>query len=509
MKSHRPLVSFRRTKFLFICFAFFISGFAVSKGVNVAEALQKDILDEYKILKTFSDVLGIVEKNYVEPVEIDSLVEGAIRGMLTTLDPHSAYMNKDHYKSLKEETSGEFGGLGIEITLKDDVITVVAPIEDSPASRVGIQPGDQILKIEDEFTKNLTLEEAVKRMRGPKGSSVRIAVGRKGSRDLIPFTVVRDNIKVKSVRSRSLDKGFGYVRLAQFQEGSSDEFRNALDSLEKEAGGALKGLVIDMRNNPGGLLNQAIRIADLFLKDGVVVYTEGRLESQKQKFFAHNDNIEPDYPLIVLVNEGSASASEIVAGALQDHGRALVLGQQTFGKGSVQTVLPMESGDAVRLTTALYYTKSGRSIQAEGIKPDIEVEQRKLTDDDKNDLERAVSRVKEKDLPRAIKNPSSRPDSDGKSPDSTKNPNDKKNNSEKERTESSDDNSERESQDREPVTIRSLMEMDVSSLLKLDTQLNEAYKLLKMWERFKKSAPGADHATALIAGGDENNEMNL
>jgi carboxyl-terminal processing protease len=439
----------------------FTLGFVFAKTIDFAEALQNDSLDEYKILKTFSDVLGLVEKNYVESVEIEALVEGAIKGMLATLDPHTGYMNSKHYTSLKEETSGEFGGLGIEITVKEGVLTVVAPIEDSPAFKAGVQSGDQIVKIEEEFTKNLSIEDAVKKMRGPKGTSVTISVSRKGKKELRPITVVRDIIKVKSVRFRTLGDGFGYIRLAQFQEGSSDEFRQALKDLDGLNGSTLKGLIIDVRNNPGGLLNQAIRIADLFLKEGVVVYTEGRLESQKQKFYAHNDKIEPGYPIIVLVNEGSASASEIIAGALQDHGRALILGKQTFGKGSVQTVLPMESGDALRLTTALYYTKSGRSIQAEGITPDIEVEMKRVSDEDRTQAESSLPRVKEKDLPGAIKNPGTVSG-----------------------TQKKDDEESIKSDEIEPLTVRSLMSMDFDKLLLLDSQLDEAYKLLVAWNRF-------------------------
>lgn len=451
----------------------FLLGFGFAKTIEFAEAVQSSVKDEYKILKTFSDVLGLVEKNYVEAVDIDGLVEGAIKGMLTTLDPHTGYMNKQHYDSLREETSGEFGGLGIEITVKEGVLTVVAPIEDSPAFKAGVKAGDQIIKIEDEFTKNLSLEDAVKRMRGPKGTTVTISVGRKGRKDLLPVNVVRDIIKVKSVRYRTLGEGFGYIRLAQFQEGSSDEFRKALKDLDGLNGNvALKGLIIDVRNNPGGLLNQAIRIADLFLKEGVVVYTEGRLESQKQKFYAHNDAIEPEYPIIILVNEGSASASEIIAGALQDHGRALIMGKQTFGKGSVQTVLPMESGDALRLTTALYYTKSGRSIQAEGIKPDIEVELKKVSEEDRAEAEKSMPRVKEKDLPGAIRNPSGQNKS-GASDKSI----------ESEKSTGEDAGS---ADSKEPITIRSMMSMDLTSLLSIDSQLDEAYKLLVTWDRFGK-----------------------
>jgi len=456
-------------KYKIILVAIFIFALITPRAVSIAQAVQADASDQYEILKTFANVITLVEKNYVEGVNMNQLVEGAIKGMLMTLDPHTSYLNTLTYKSLKEETSGEFGGLGIEINMKDGLLTVVSPIEDSPAFRAGIQPGDQIIKIEDEYTKNLTLEDAVKRMKGPKGTAVKISVQRKGAKSLIPVSIVRDIIKVKSVRSRPLDPGYGYIRLAQFQDGSSDEFKNALDAL---GGNSMKGLVIDVRNNPGGLLNQAIRVADLFLKDGVVVYTEGRLESQKQKYFAHDDGNEPDYPIVLLVNEGSASASEIIAGALQDHGRALVLGQQTFGKGSVQTVLPMEGGDALRLTTALYYTKNGRSIQAEGIKPDIEVELKPLTKDGEKNGEEQL-RIKEKDLPGAIKNPNSKDSGKSKGKEPIK------------------EELELEDEDMKPITIRSLMEMDLKELLKLDSQLDEALKLLKTWNRFQapKEAP--------------------
>ena len=453
-----------------ICSALgFTAGFLSSRNIDFAQALQLDGSDDYKILKTFTDVIGLVEKNYVEKVDLNNLVEGAIKGMLLVLDPHTSYMNKELYKSLKEETAGEFGGLGIEINVKDGMLTVVSPIEDSPAFRVGVKSGDQIVKIGDEFTKNLTLEDAVKKMRGPKGTSVKIFVARKGRKDLLPFSIVRDVIKVKSVRYRNLGAGYGYIRLAQFQDASSSEFQNALQKLGGEDGKGIKGLIIDVRNNPGGLLNEAIRIADLFLKEGVVVYTEGRLESQKQKYYAHDDSNEPEYPIILLVNEGSASASEIIAGALQDHKRALVLGKQTFGKGSVQTVLPMEDGDALRLTTALYYTKNGRSIQAEGIKPDIEVELKTQKEESKKDKQGVVlPRIKEKDLPGAIKNPLHKDDSVTPNTDSQ-------------------DDKDQEVDVQEPLTMKSFMEMDLDQLLKLDNQIGEALNLLKTWNTFKDS----------------------
>ena len=444
--------------------------------IGQVSAKESRVVDEYHYLKTFTDVLALVEKNYVEPVDVERLVEGAIKGMLLTLDPHSGYLGLDVYKELQVETKGKFGGLGIEITVKNGLLTVVAPIEDSPAIRAGVEPGDQIIKIEDEFTKDLSLLDAVKKLRGPKGTPVTISVHREGYKELIPITVIRDVIKVKSVRWRELEDGYGYVRLAQFQEGSAREFLKAIEKLsELGPKKEIKGLVIDLRNNPGGLLNQAVRVADIFLKDGLIVYTEGRLETQKQKYAAHNDGAEPDFPIIVLINGGSASASEIVAGALQDHGAAVILGQQSFGKGSVQTILPMERGDALRLTTALYFTKSGRSIQAEGVTPDIIVSDKRFPPDSEELLEDESEESqqlmrKEKDLPGAIKNPNKKKRKDKKkSSDSA----------------SSSDPEEDKADKELRIGSRQAMQAELSKLLKADPQLEEALRLLKTWHVFK------------------------
>ena len=333
---------------------------------NVAAVGRQD----YESLESFSNILSIVRKNYVEEVETKSLVSGAINGMLHSLDPHSAYLTPDLYKELQSDTQGRFGGLGIEITVKDGILTVVSPIEDTPAFKAGIKPGDQIFKIEQEFTKDMSLVDAVKKMRGLKGTKINLTIKREGTPDLIDFSLVRDIIRVQSVRSRSLEPGYGYIRLAQFQERSDRDLQRALEKLAAEKSG-LKGLVLDLRNNPGGLLTQAVRISDIFLDSGMIVYTEGRIEAQKQKYFAQKDGTWLDFPIVVLVNGGSASASEIVAGALQDHKRAVVLGVKTFGKGSVQTILPLDDSSALRLTTARYFTPGGRSIQATGIVPDI------------------------------------------------------------------------------------------------------------------------------------------
>ncbi|MBI3245644.1 MAG: S41 family peptidase [Deltaproteobacteria bacterium] len=328
--------------------------------------------DTYEGLEAFTNVLAIVQKNYVEEVGPQKLVDGAINGMLNALDPHSAYLTPDLYKELQVDTEGSFGGLGIEITIREGMLTVVSPIEDTPAHRAGVKSGDQIVKIEGELTKDMSLVEAVKKMRGPKGSKIVISVRREGVNKLLDFSLVREVIRVQSVKSHTLEKGYGYIRLAQFQDRTGTDLDAALTKLTQE-NSKLEGLVLDLRNNPGGLLSQAVKVSDTFLDSGLVVYTEGRLDNQKQKYFAHPGGYV-DVPMVVIVNGGSASASEIVAGALQDHGRAVVLGIQTFGKGSVQTILPLESGAALRLTTALYYTPNGRSIQVTGVTPDVIVD---------------------------------------------------------------------------------------------------------------------------------------
>jgi carboxyl-terminal processing protease len=363
---------------------------------------------DYETLETFTNILSIVKKNYVEDVETKNLVNGAINGMLSSLDPHSAYLTPDLYKELQMDTQGRFGGLGIEITVKNGVLTVVSPIEDTPAFKAGVQPGDMIFKIEDDFTKDMTLVDAVKRMRGPKGTKINLSIKREGNPELINFTLTRDTIRVQSVRNRTLEPGYGYIRLAQFQERSDRDLQKALEKMAGEKGG-LKGLVLDLRNNPGGLLTQAVRVSDLFLDSGLIVYTDGRIESQKQKFFAQKEASLMDFPIVVLVNGGSASASEIVAGALQDHKRAVVLGTKTFGKGSVQTILPLDDNSALRLTTARYFTPKGRSIQATGIVPDIIVESTPQQDGKVDDRKRPS--LREENLPGHLQNQQQTPSS--------------------------------------------------------------------------------------------------
>lgn len=339
-------------------------------GGGRLQRVRADIDSSYEKLKILADVLAIVERNYVEPVKINNLIHGAINGMLETLDPHSSFMTPEVYKEMQTETRGSFGGVGFEITIRDKVLTVVAPIEDTPAHRAGIQSGDQILRIDGKSTKGMSLMDAVKLMRGPEGTKVIITIMRQGFTEPKDLSLTRAIIPIRSVRHKMLEEGFGYIKINQFIEKTYTDMVKALEKLEGKEG-TLKGLILDLRNDPGGLLEQAVKVADEFLESGLIVYTEGRVEAQKMKFYVQKKAKVRDYPLIVLVNGGSASASEIVAGALQDHGRAVILGTPTFGKGSVQTIIPLEDGSAVRLTTARYFTPNGRSIQAQGITPDI------------------------------------------------------------------------------------------------------------------------------------------
>ena len=328
--------------------------------------------NDYESIELFTDVLSIVKKSYVEEVDTKKLIYGAINGMLTSLDPHSSFMPPDTYKEMKIDTKGAFGGLGIEITIKDGILTVISPIEDTPAFKAGIKAGDMILKIDDKFTKDLTITEAVKRMRGIKGTKVTLTIMREGFEKTKEFVIERDIIQVKSVKFKVLDDGYGYVRISQFQEKTDDDLEKALQSLQPDHK-PLKGLVLDLRNDPGGLLDQAIRVSSHFIEEGkLIVSTKGReKDSNMPPAISPRGGKESNYPIVVLINSGSASASEIVAGCLQDHKRAVIMGTQSFGKGSVQTIIPLSDNSGLRLTTARYYTPSGRSIQAKGITPDI------------------------------------------------------------------------------------------------------------------------------------------
>ncbi len=334
--------------------------------------------NDYQELQLFTDVLSIVKRSYVEEVPIKDLIYGAIEGMVSSLDPHSSFMSPEIYKEMKVDTRGEFGGLGIEISMRDHLLIIVSPIEDTPASRAGLQAGDQILKIEDQYTKDMEIMEAVQLMRGAPGTKVTITIMRPSFEKPQEFTLEREIIKVQSVKANTLEPGFGYVRLVQFQERSAEDLAKALEKLRQDNDDALQGLILDLRNNPGGLLDQAIDVADQFLPAGLIVYTKGRETESQMEFSAKHNGTEPDYPMVVLINGGSASASEIVAGALQDHGRAVIMGVRSFGKGSVQTIIPLSDDSGLRLTTAKYYTPKGTSIQARGIIPDIEVPQSEI-----------------------------------------------------------------------------------------------------------------------------------
>ena len=343
-------------------------------------------------LRTFAEVLDRIKAAYVEPVDDKTLLENAIKGMLSNRDPHSAYLEPEAYAELQESTSGEFGGLGIEVGIEDGFIKIISPIDDTPASKAGIQPGDLIIKIDGQPTKGLSMTEAVDKMRGKAGSKILLTLVREGGQ---PFDVElqRAVIKVKSVKSQLLEGHYGYLRISQFQVNSGEEVGKALAALKKQNGGKkLSGIVLDLRNNPGGVLQAAVEVTDHFLKKGLIVYTKGRIANSELRFSADPADASEGVPLVVLINGGSASASEIVAGALQDHKRGVLMGTESFGKGSVQTVLPLNNDRALKLTTALYFTPNGRSIQAQGIVPDIEVSRAKIT------RERDDENFKEADL---------------------------------------------------------------------------------------------------------------
>ncbi len=381
-----------------------IGGSVVADKEDFASTQQRQELP-YDDLRTFTEIFGRIKNDYVEPVSDNKLLQDAIRGMLTGLDPHSAYLDGEEYKSLKEGTTGQFGGLGIEVTMEDGFVKVVSPIDDTPAQRAGMQAGDLIIRLDEKPVKGMTLTDAVKLMRGEPGSDITLTVVREGEEAPLKVTITRDIIKVKSVKSRILEKGYGYLRISSFQSGTGTALKEAMDELEKENGGKLKGLVLDLRNNPGGVLNAAVAVSDAFLPQGLIVYTEGRLKDSEMRFNAAPDDLLQGAPIVVLINAGSASASEIVAGALQDHKRAVIMGEKSFGKGSVQTILPTSNGGAVKLTTARYYTPSGRSIQAEGIEPDITLEKVKLQSLDISKFQP----VKESDLSRHLENGNSKP----------------------------------------------------------------------------------------------------
>ena len=432
--------------------------------INLFAEEEKNKQNAYNKLKVFSEVLSLIESNYVEPIEKDSMIEGAISGMVKSLDPHTSYMPPVSYKEMQVETTGKFGGLGIEISVRDGVLTVVSPIEDTPAFKVGIEPGDKIIKIEDESTLDMTLQDAVSRLRGETGSPVTITIFRKTFKAPKEFTIVRDIIKMRSVVSKLYQNNIGYIKIRSFSKNTSSGLDKALEELR---GKGITKLILDVRNNPGGLLNQAVEVTDRFLnRENLIVYTKGRSDEQNMRFTSHDKVAGVSYPMIVLVNGGSASASEIVAGALQDLGRAVILGTQTFGKGSVQTIIPLSDGSALRLTTARYYTPSGRVIQENGIEPDIIVEMKPRNELDKKEGKKGEPEEKtrlrrflrEKDLKKHLKGKSSIEGVD------------------------EEDETDEETSNKIEESIAKELHED----LKKDNQLQQAVSLLSGWEVMKK-----------------------
>ncbi len=352
-------------------------------------------------LRNFSDIFSRIKSDYVEDVEDDVLLEHAIRGMLSGLDPHSTYLSPDEYNELRIGTSGEFGGLGIQVGMEDGFVKVISPIDDTPAFKAGLEAGDLIIRLDEKTVKGLTLNDAVKIMRGKPGTDIKLTVVREGHDKPMTFVVTRDIIKVKSVKNRLLAPGYGYIRISNFQSRTAPQLLEALNELKEENKANLKGLVLDLRNNPGGVLNAAAEVSDLFIDKGKLVYTEGRIDNSHYEYNAKPGDILDGAPVVVLINGGSASASEIVAGALQDHRRAVVMGSKSFGKGSVQTIQELRSGGAVKITTARYFTPNGRSIQGAGITPDIILDKYKVTSTEEDSL----ASIKEADLSNHISNP--------------------------------------------------------------------------------------------------------
>jgi len=381
----------RKTRHLKLWAAMVIVTAALILGHGFYRDLSANNEETYKGLKLFSDVIEIVQKNYVDEVDNQKMIEAAIQGMVHSLDPHSSLLPPDALKELQIDTHGEFTGIGIHVTMRNNLVTVISPIEGTPAYRAGIKAGDKIVKVDGEPTEDL--RDAVKRMRGPKGTTVEITILRQGAPEPLEFSLVRDVIPIYSVKAELLKPGYGYVWITNFRENTTGDLIEALEALES-AEAPMKGLILDLRDNPGGILNQAIEVSDLFLEEGEILSIKGRDGRNTKVFKAHTDEVRRDYPIVVLINGGSASASEIVAGALQDQKRALILGTTSFGKGSVQTVETLRDGYGLKFTIARYYTPSGRSIQAKGVEPDVEVEHRILADTEAT--ERRM--LKEKDL---------------------------------------------------------------------------------------------------------------
>jgi len=387
----------------------FLSGILLGLSLAVGHSVYALKDDEKQIpfedLQAFTEVFSKVKSDYVESVDDKKLIEDAIRGMLNGLDPHSAFLNTSEFSDLKIGTTGQFGGLGIEVGMENGFVKVISPIDDTPASRAGIQASDLIIKLDDKSVKGMTLNDAVKLMRGKPNTDIDLTIVREGEAKPLVIKITREIIRVKSVKNRMLEPGYGYVRITNFQSRTTTDLLKAISDLQKQA--QLKGMVLDLRNNPGGVLNDAVGVSDAFINDGLIVYTEGRLDDSSHRYLATPGDSLNGAPLVVLINGGSASASEIVAGAVQDHKRGIIMGTKSFGKGSVQTIQELRNGSAVKLTTARYFTPKGRSIQAKGIEPDIQLSTVKLSEKD----EKARETYSESDLEGSLSNPNG--DSDG------------------------------------------------------------------------------------------------
>lgn len=362
-----------RLRIIIVFALVFLVGVSVGKGME--KVLAASSTGTYKSLEQFIDVLNLIKENYVDEVDTNTLITNAIRGMVSGLDPHSAFFTPDEYKEFQVETTGSFGGLGIELGIIDNYPGIISPIEDTPAWRIGLKAGDKIVAIEGKPTNGMTLMDAVKKLRGKPGTQVTISIMREGFTKPRDYTITRENINIKSVKYEVLDGNIAYIRIVQFQERTSADLRAALDAIVKKTNGNIKGIILDLRNDPGGLLSKSVEVADDFIDDGIIVYTKGRVSGSDITFTAKKEGTLPDdIPMVVLVNGGSASASEIVAGALKDHKRAILVGEKTYGKGSVQTIMPLPDGSGLKITTAKYFTPNGISIQDKGIIPDIVVE---------------------------------------------------------------------------------------------------------------------------------------
>lgn len=373
-----------------------LTGFILGKEIYSLPKTTEKKYPLFKEFELFADVLTIVQKSYVKEVSVKDLIYGAIKGVVNTLDPHSQFLTPEAYKDMKIETEGEFGGLGIEITVKDGYLTIVTPLEGTPAYKAGLKPNDRIIKIDGKSTEDINLNEAVQKLRGEPGSTVELTVMRKGKKEFMEFSIERDYIKLRSIKdTQTIEDGIGYIRITQFQDNTTPDFNNALEELSKQD---LKGLIIDLRNNPGGLLQAAVDISEIFISEPkLIVSTKGRLPEQNQEYKSNNNNAVENIPLVVLINKGSASGSEIFAGAVKDWKRGILIGTQTFGKGSVQSVLPLRDGSALKLTTATYYTPLGNNIDEVGIKPNIEIQ---MTEEEEDKLweSRAKKEEEKKDI---------------------------------------------------------------------------------------------------------------